>query len=114
MCLDPDEYLPPFTLKWCNTFLRNRGFDPYAPPSIPRVERQAPWLDHYRALRTAVSNYELSGLQPELALFPTPTGAMDWAGPDPRSANDIQQMELMGEGPDEGFGQWLEDVGGIL
>ena len=39
---------------------------------------------------------------------------MDWAGPDPRSADNIQQMQIIGEDPDEGFEEWLQEVGGIL
>ena len=111
---DPDEYLPPFTLKWCNTFLRQRGFDPYAPPPIPEYERQQPWLDHYRALRTEVSHYQIQGLEPELRLCEQPDGARAWEGPDPRSIEDVRQMDLQGEGPDEGFVEWVREFEGIL
>ncbi|KAL2041803.1 hypothetical protein N7G274_005587 [Stereocaulon virgatum] len=36
---DPDQYLPPLTLNWCNTFLRDLDFNPYSPPFLPPDER---------------------------------------------------------------------------
>ncbi|KAM0803128.1 hypothetical protein BDR22DRAFT_802080 [Usnea florida] len=111
---DPDEYLPPLTLKWCNAFLRQRGFNPYAPPPIPEDERQSPWLNDYLALRTEVSHHEIQGLEPQLRLCEQPDGAADWQGPDPRSVEEVRQMDLQGEGPDEGFAEWVQEFEGIL
>ena len=66
------------------------------------------------ALRTAVSNYDIEGLEPRLRLCESPKGALQWQGPDPRSLEDIRHMEILGEGPDEGFINWLEELGGIV
>ncbi|KAF6238756.1 hypothetical protein HO173_003263 [Letharia columbiana] len=111
---DPDEYLPSFTLGWCNAFLRHRGFDPYSPPAIPPHECQSPWLDHYLALRTAVSNYEIEGHEPRLGLVPRPEGALQWAGPDPRPLEGVRELDFQGDGADEGFANWRQEVGNIL
>ena len=87
--LDPDEYLPPLTLDWCNTFLRNHGFDPYSPPLIPSDEREYPWLNWYLDLRTAINYHEITGEDPQLSLSLKPEGSYDWFGPDVQLIDNI-------------------------
>ena len=121
--LDPEEYLPPTTLQWCNDFLRVRGFNPYSPPPIPLEERQSVWLEHYLALRIVVNNYINSGAEPRLGLTPKPEGALLWDGPDVRPIQTSQGFEDGGleagelvnnEGRNRDFQEWLEAITEII
>ena len=81
---------------------------------IPSEQCQSPWLDHYLALRTAISNYGIEGHEPPLTMLKKPEGALEWAGPDPRPLEGVRELDFEGEGADEGFEKWIQEVGGIL
>ena len=112
--LDPDEYLPPLTMDWCNMFLRNHGFDPYSPPPIPSDERQSPWLDWYLQLRTAIDHHRITGEDPQLGLSSKPEGSYDWFGPNVQPIENVQQVTLEGDNPDVGFAEGVQDLDNII
>lgn len=112
--LDPDEYLPPLTLDWCNTLLRDHGFNPYSPPPIPSDEREFPWLDFYLRLRTAIDHHEIIGEEPQLTLSSKPEGSYDWYGPNAQPVENVQQVTLEGDNLDANFAEGVPDLNNII
>ena len=112
--LDLDEYLPPLMLDWCNTILRNHGFDLYSPPPIPSDERESPWLEVYLRLCTAIDHHEISGEEPQLNLSSKPEGSYDWYGPNVQPIENVQWVTLEGDNPDVGFAEGVPNVNDII
>jgi len=82
---------------------------------IPEHQRESPWLEHYQALRTAISNYEIGGYEPRLEQCSKPEGGFDWDGPDQRPIHDILSGNLpYEEASSESFEAWLEALMDIV
>jgi hypothetical protein len=83
---DPDQYLPPSTLSWCQAQLQEVGielvgtpFDPEEPLLRLLGDPQQPYRAVYERLRTRAYAYWNSGQEPVLALCEKPVGASNWS-----------------------------------
>lgn len=86
---DPDEYLPPLTLAWCQEQLREIGhelglpegieFDPEEPHFRLIGDRKQPYKAVYEKLRIRAYDHWNSGQDPILAVCEKPTGAANWS-----------------------------------
>ncbi len=85
-----NEYLPSVTMKWCQEYLQQLGFN----PSQPISDLVAPHRTIYLQLRTAINEHLTSGMVPHLSLSQRPTGAFDWQ---PSPTENVREVGFIGD-----------------
>lgn len=94
MWLDPDEYLPEVTMRWCQIALEDVGISgsisfSQTQPGIPDTPTHC---IAYLYLRQVISHHLSSGNAPALLLSSKPSGALRWQLPEaPDVELDIDQ-----------------------
>jgi len=68
---DIDAYLPPQTMKWCQDFFDEIGFQ-HTASQLAEEARTSPFSDIYLQLRTALQEHIRNGNDPQLSLLPSP------------------------------------------
>lgn len=84
---NPDEYLPPATLTWCQQQLNEIGQElvghPFK-PTDPRIEllghARSPYQAVYERLRERALQHWDSSREPKLNVCVKPVGAFNWRG----------------------------------